>query len=162
MHTEAFLYVDEQAADLMGAEVVVECGSRNVNGTVRGLFPLATYCGVDVEPGPGVDLVMDFRDLEPSWPVDVVVCCEVLEHDRDPASLLAKAHEVLRPGGRLIMTCAGVGREPHSAADGGPLRAGEHYANVSRDELDYWLTSQGWAWWNIDVEGTDTRCIAGR
>jgi hypothetical protein len=162
VHTAAFLYVDEQAADVAPDSVIVECGSRDVNGSVRGLFPLASYVGVDIEPGPGVDVVVDFRRLNVLHPADVVVCCEVLEHDRDPKSLLAKAFQLLRPGGTLIMTCAGTGRAEHSAFDGGPLRDGEHYANVGADELAEWLTAQGWASYLIDVEGDDTRCTAWR
>jgi SAM-dependent methyltransferase len=162
LHTAAFLYVDQAAADVAADAIVVECGSRNVNGTVRDLFPLARYAGVDTEPGPGVDITADFRTIAMLEAADVVVCCEVLEHDADPASLVAKCFEVLRPGGRLIMTCAGVGREPHSAFDGGPLRDGEHYANVSELMLDKWLTVQGWSEWSIDVLGTDTRCTAWR
>jgi SAM-dependent methyltransferase len=162
MHIEAFLYVEKAAADVAPDAVVVECGSRNVNGSVRDLFPLARYAGVDVAVGPGVDIVADFRTVAMLEPADVVVCCEVLEHDSDPASLVAKCFEVLRPGGRLIMTCAGAGRAPHSAFDGGALRDGEHYANVSEASLEDWLTAQGWSEWSIDVSGTDTRCIAWR
>jgi SAM-dependent methyltransferase len=164
MHTEAFLYVDEHAGDIAGTTgIVVECGSRDINGSVRGLFPFAVYLGVDREEGPGVDLVGDFRSVEMiDRLADVVICCEVLEHDPDPASLLAKAHDILHLGGKLIMTCAGDGRAEHSAVDGGPLRDGEHYRNVSGDELDGWLAEQGWDSWKVDVFGTDTRCIATR
>ena len=164
MHTEAFLYVDEHAADIAGTTgIVVECGSRDINGSVRGLFPCAQYLGIDREEGPGVDLVGDFRNVEMiDQLADVVICCEVLEHDPDPASLLAKAFEILHLGGKLIMTCAGDGRAEHSAIDGGPLRDGEHYRNVGATELERWLTEQEWAKFEIDVHGDDTRCIAWR
>jgi SAM-dependent methyltransferase len=164
MHTAAFLYVDEHCEDVSGTTgIVVECGSRNVNGSVRGLFPYAQYLGIDIEAGPGVDMVADFREVEMvDQLADVVICCEVLEHDTDPAALLAKAFEVLHLGGKLIMTCAGVGRAEHSAVDGGPLRDGEHYRNVSSDELTGWLTEQEWSKFDVDVAGDDTRCVAWR
>ena len=44
------------------------------------------------------------------------------------------------PGGVFIMTAAGEGRLPHSAIDGGPLRQGEFYHNVTASELEGWLS----------------------
>jgi hypothetical protein len=44
-----------------------------------------------------------------------------------------------RPGGLLIITAAGPGRAEHSGADGGPLRPGEHYRNISPLALLAWL-----------------------
>jgi hypothetical protein len=39
----------------------------------------------------------------------------------------------------FIVTTATTGRAPHSAVDGGVLRAGEFYRNVSPEELNTWL-----------------------
>jgi SAM-dependent methyltransferase len=120
---------------------VVEFGSRDVaGGTVRGLFPDAeVYHGVDLVEGPAVDVVADAATWRPTAPPDVVVCCEVLEHTPAWAALLANAHAILRPGGRLVVTAASTGRAPHSAVDGGPLREGEYYRNVEPHELVAWL-----------------------
>ena len=111
------------------ARNVVECGSRDVNGTVRDLWPDATWTGVDIAPGAGVDVVSDFTVF---WPVvlpDLVVCCEVLEHVEDWTAIIYHALEMLVPGGVLLVTCASTGRAAHSAIDGGTLRAGEWYEN---------------------------------
>lgn len=120
---------------------VVEFGSRDVNGTVRDLVPHQTWVGIDREPGPSVDLVMDCRDYYPITPPDLIVCCEVLEHSSDPQAIVEQAGQVLAGGGWLVMTCATDPREPHSALTGGPLPDGEHYANVSLEEFE------GWCWW---------------
>lgn len=114
---------------------VVEFGSRDVNGSVRDLVNSGTYVGVDLVAGPGVDVVCDGRAYETTECVDLVLCLEVLEHDSDPPSLLGACGRVLRAGGLLVMTCAGDGRVPHSAVDGGPLRDGEWYRNVTELEL---------------------------
>jgi hypothetical protein len=117
--------------------LVVELGSREVaGGGVRELFGAAgCYTGVDLLPGPGVDVVADAAVWRPAAPCDLVICCEVLEHSPVPWALLDNAHAMLRPGGRLVVTCAGPGRAPHSAADGGPLRPGEYYRNVAPEDL---------------------------
>jgi hypothetical protein len=56
---------------------------------------------------------------------------------RNAAAILRK------PGGRLLGTCATHPRAPHSGIDGGPLRDGEFYRNVSGDELVGWAEDAG-------------------
>jgi predicted SAM-dependent methyltransferase len=133
MHKEAFEFVASYAtSDSMD---VIEIGSRNVNGSVRSLFPNASWFGIDVEDGRDVDLVVDAMEFEPEHQVDMVICCEVLEHAERWQEIILRAGGWLRLGGRLIITVAGPGRKPHSAFDGGDVRAGEYYANVSPEQL---------------------------
>lgn len=113
---------------------VVEFGSRDINGTPRGLFGfMPKYHGIDLEPGPGVDEVADAREwrakgeqLKP----DCIVCCEVLEHEEHWRDIIISASKNLVRGGFFVVTCATNPREPHSASDGGPLKPGEYYGNV--------------------------------
>jgi SAM-dependent methyltransferase len=114
---------------------VLELGSYSRNGSVRPLFPGAAYVGVDVEAGPGVDIVADVATLAVEPRFDVVVSTETLEHLEDPSTVVQVAHEALRPGGLLILTAAAPPRKPHRC-DGheGDLR-GEHYANIEPQEL---------------------------
>jgi hypothetical protein len=144
MHPEAWDFVRRATRVWSRPRAVVELGSRDLgNGSVRGLFPDAeSYVGVDVVPGPSVDVVADAGTWrpEPFFLVpDLVVCCELLEHTAAGPAILANAHGMLRPGGRLVLTAASTGRAPHSALDGGPLREGEYYQNVDPDELLCWL-----------------------
>ena len=140
MHAEARSFVARVLASLPPRQSVVEIGSRNINGTVRDLFD-CQYVGLDLMPGPGVDLVLDAGEYEPEGEVDTVVCCEVLEHTEDAAGIVGAAHRMLAPGGVLILTCATEPRYPHSAIDGGALRPGEFYRNVSSRELRDWLAN---------------------
>lgn len=123
---------------------VYEIGSRNINGSVRGLFA-GQYIGVDVVPGLGVDLVADAAAYVPPLTLapSTVVCCEVLEHTSDAAAIVYQAATVLQPGGLLIITAAGEGRAPHSATDGGPIRPGEFYRNLAIGELQRWAEAAG-------------------
>jgi hypothetical protein len=139
MHPAAYRFV---AAIVSAGQVppgpVVELGGRDVNGSIRSLF-WAPYVSVDMEPGPGVDIVADAATYAPPQPPACVVCCEVLEHALTAPAIVANAGAMLQPGGLLIVTAAGAGRAPHSAVDGGPLRPGEYYRNVEANDLLCWL-----------------------
>jgi SAM-dependent methyltransferase len=92
---------------------VLEVGSYDVNGSVRDLFA-GPYIGVDMQAGPGVDRVMDAHALDfPDSAFDVVVCCEMLEHDPAFWLSLAEMGRVLCPGGRLVVTARGNGFPEH-------------------------------------------------
>lgn len=139
MHAEALDY----AASLLTGRTfaaVVEVGGRNINGGVRHLFTADSYTAIDLHDGPGVDVVADCRDWKPASPVDLVVCMEVLEHAPDPKGVVDACISYLAPGGLLVLTAAGPGREPHSGLDGAAVRGGEHYANIDPGELRQWLS----------------------
>lgn len=135
MHDEAHAYVAQQAPRFGPYMNVVDLGGRNVNGSVRPLFGDCLYDVVDVEPGPGVNIVEDAADWRPATFYDAVVCCEVFEHTPRWPEILDTAAWVLRPGRVAIFTAAAPPRAPHSAFDGGALREGEYYGNV--DPLEF-------------------------
>lgn len=133
MHAEALEFVARTASTYY-FELVIEFGSRNINGSVRSVIFCNRFWGIDLCPGPDVDEVADcamWRNSED--PADLVVCCEVLEHSPNVEGIVLSAYENLKPGGMFLMTCATYPRKPHSAADGGPLQPGEHYENVDPD-----------------------------
>lgn len=154
MHREAYSFVARIARDLPMVPLrVVEVGSREINGGVRHLFPQCLYTGIDIAPGPGVDVVADGATWQPAEPVDIAICCEVLEHAPRAHEVVANLIRMVRPGGLLIITAAGPGRAEHSAVDGGPLQEGEHYRNISARELQAWLAELP----ILTVEGDRTR-----
>ncbi|HET6504613.1 MAG TPA: methyltransferase domain-containing protein [Amycolatopsis sp.] len=136
MHAEALGWVARYAT---GEPVrVLDLGGRDVNGTVRDLFPKADpYVVVDMRPGDGVDIVADAGAWVPELGAlyDVVVCTEVFEHAANWPAIVATAHYALAPAGQLILTMAGPGRPAHSAIDGQRLRPGEYYGNVHPETL---------------------------
>ncbi len=135
MHPAAYEWVARFARPDPGK--VLDLGGRDVNGSVRLLFPTATrYTAVDLLDGPGVDVVADAATWTPDDEYDVVVCCETFEHTPDWPQICGTAHKALRPGGRLILTMAGPGRPAHSAIDGEfRLHPGEWYRNVGPQAL---------------------------
>ena len=106
---------------------VLEVGSRNVNGGVRdwitrNLQP-GTYIGVDMEPGPGVDLVLKAEELGSGKGVelnsrllttfDVVISTEMLEHCEDWRKAVSSMKRMVHPEGILIVTTRAPGFPRH-------------------------------------------------
>lgn len=153
MHLEAAAFVALTAARFGPFDSVLELGGLNINGSVRSFFPDARYVSVDIVAGPGVDVVADATTYRPEERYDAVVCCEVLEHAEDADGFVATAWGSLKPGGLFIVTAACPPRAPHSAVDGGPLRAGEYYLNVEEDRLAAWLVG----WKDVELEVHEDR-----
>ena len=139
MHREAYAFVARCLAALPPRRLVVELGSRWVNGGIRELLGDATYIGVDLVPGRGVTVLADAADYEGPGGVDTVIAGELLEHTPKGKAIVAHAYDMLQSGGVLIVTCATDPRAAHSGIDGGPVRPGEYYANVSERDLRAWL-----------------------
>jgi Sulfotransferase family/Methyltransferase domain len=106
------------AARVRGARLL-EVGALDVNGSPREqLSALAPelYLGVDLRPGPGVDLVCPVQDapslLGPAS-FDAVICTEVLEHIEDWRQAVSAMKELLRPGGTLVITTRSPGFPLH-------------------------------------------------
>jgi O-antigen biosynthesis protein len=115
MHDSVMTWVDVKVMSLGLHGRILELGSLDVNGTVRSLFRASTsYLGVDKQPGPGVDAVMDANKLElEDDSFDVVVSTEMLEHDPHPWLSFQEAFRVLVPGGTLLLTTRGPGFPLH-------------------------------------------------
>jgi hypothetical protein len=161
MHPEAYSWVERFKTFRRVA--VLDIGGRDINGTVRNLFPNADYVALDIRAGDGVDIVADAASWTPDRAYDVVVCCEVFEHTNVWPEICATAFKALASGGMFIVTCAGPGRGAHSAVDGQfHLHPGEHYGNVTAAELERALIDGGF----VDVVTEqrtgpcDTRAIA--
>jgi hypothetical protein len=145
MHVAAYrataTYVSRYKLNRKGARVL-EIGSYDVNGTVRGLFDRCDYLGIDTRMGPGVDIVADGSTYEDDQPFAVVVTTETLEHAEDPAGIICNAYTLLADGGWLLITAAAPGRGAHSI-DGTAPRADEPYQNIDPDDLCGWLLTAG-------------------
>ena|SRR5688500_641661 len=157
MHQAAFDYVSECVRQLrfinFPLNKVVEFGGQDVNESnlgllVRDLVKDAQYLSVDIYPGRGVDVVCDAADWRTDEKYDLVICCETLEHTPRGKEIIESAHEALRPGGILLLTCATDPRAVHGAATDMPL-PGEYYQNVSPDDMKNWLLD--WGDYNMEV-----------
>jgi len=138
----------------------LDIGGRDVNGHVRDLWPNVDWTVLDITPAPGVDIVADATAWVPDKEYHLVLCTEVLEHVDDWPGIIATAHKALTPGGYLVVTCAGIGRAPHSGREATELQPDEHYRNVGPDELGRVLTGEGFEVEVCQQTGLDTQAVA--
>lgn len=92
---------------MSGAVLDIGCGQRPYEPYVR--HRVARWVGVDLPASaagpPSADVFGSALALPfPNECFDVVVCTQVLEHVRDPLTLLREACRVLRAGGHLLVT----------------------------------------------------------
>jgi|SRR6185437_2254318 len=147
MHSTVLGYVDRFATE--EAIEILDIGGRNVNGTPRELFPNARYTVLDIRAGANVDIVADAAEWIPWAPIwDLVISTECFEHAKNWREIIHTAYKACKPGGRIVVTCAGPGRPPHSAFVEAELQPGEYYGNVDPVALRNELQIAGF----VDVE----------
>ncbi|MEO6359272.1 MAG: methyltransferase domain-containing protein [Sphingomicrobium sp.] len=91
---------------------IVDLGAMNVNGSYRELFPAdADYVGVDLEPGPGVDVVLTdvYRLPFEDESVDLILCGQMLEHCAHFWRVFTEIARVLRPEGMAFVIAPSSG-----------------------------------------------------
>lgn len=88
---------------------VLEVGSMNVNGSVRGIIAVhkpSEYIGIDMEAGPGVDIVCRAEKLVERFgkeSFDIVVSTCLLEHVRDWQSVVSNIKQVCKKNGLILL-----------------------------------------------------------
>ena len=92
----------------------LEIGSRECGHTISFKKAFAAcagdYTGVDIEPGPGVDVALDltadFSLVSRCLPAPfaTILCLSVLEHCRQPFLMAANMQRLLAPGGVLYVS----------------------------------------------------------
>jgi hypothetical protein len=140
---------------------VLEVGSLDINGSVRVWFEECDYLGIDLGPGPGVDQVAHVCDVPWAPRVyDTVISCEALEHDSRWAYSVQRMYELVRPGGLLLVTCAGIARGRHGTHDAAPECSPytkDYYRGLSRQDLEQYLPVP--AHWRCSAVDTQFFCL---
>lgn len=149
--------VREAMPSYFTAQKVLEVGSLDINGSVRQFFEGCDYTGLDVGPGPGVDIVSPGEAYDaPDATFDVVISAECMEHNPQWRQTTLNMMRLLRPGGLLVLSCAAPGRREHgtsrSAPDDSPLTVAvrqDHYRNLGhKDFADLPGFLDGFQVWN--------------
>jgi SAM-dependent methyltransferase len=110
-------HVKNQFPAFFTQKKVLEIGSLDINGSVRGLFNDCDYTGLDIAPGKGVDVVCMGQDYDaPDDSFDAVISCEAMEHNPYWQATMVNMIRLTKPGGLVIMTCATIGRAEHGTS----------------------------------------------
>ena len=118
----------ERYPDRFMGKSVLECGSRDHNGSVRRYFENCDYVGIDWRPGELVDVVTLCHDYEPHKQFDTIISASMLEHDPYWEKSLEKMVRLLKHDGVLFLSWGAAENPEHcldDAPDGGfhPLKA---------------------------------------
>lgn len=129
---------------------VIEMGSLDINGSVRHQFSVARYVGVDLAPGPGVDLVSLGHQVDlPSSSFDCAVSMNCFEHNPYWLDTFINMLRLARAGGLVVVSTATTGCR-------------EHGTRRSAPESSPHTVAQGWTYYRNLTERDFTRRLALR
>ena len=120
MHQSSLRHVQDLLSRYaIDAGTVVDIGSLNVNGTCRHLFPAWRYIGVDMEPGPSVDIVVHkpYRYPIPRRSADLVISGQSFEHMEFFWLAWLEMCRIVRPGGLIFLLAPSRGPEHRYPVD---------------------------------------------
>ncbi len=128
----------------------LEIGSLDINGSMVAydfigartkwvnMIGCEEYIGIDIVPGPKVDIVMDAHNLEfEDNSFDLVLCMNMLEHDSDIHKTFSEAYRVLKPGGLFLATTVDEGHPEHMEVH--PIEL--PYNHITEQEFENYITS---------------------
>lgn len=102
---------------------IIEVGSYDLNGSMRPVVAAwkpAEYVGVDIVPGPGVDIVCAADDTVKRFGkerFDVVISTETIEHVRDWRKVVSNLKNLCAPEGVILVTTCMPGHYYHPHPD---------------------------------------------
>jgi SAM-dependent methyltransferase len=118
MHFSSYEHMQDIVArflDVRRPLSVIDIGSYDVNGSYRPLFdlPQVQYRGIDLEAGPGVDIVLEspYRFPLASGSVDLIVSGQAFEHIEFFWVTWLEMDRVLKPGGMIFLIAPSRGSE---------------------------------------------------
>ena len=91
-------------------EPIYEFGSLQVEKQIgfadmRPLFPTKKYIGADMREGPGVDIILNLRNIKlDSDSVGTVLILNTIEHVEYPRKAIEESYRILKRKGILIIT----------------------------------------------------------
>lgn len=118
---------------------VLEVGSLDINGSVRDFFTNCDYIGVDLNEGPGVDVVSLGEDLDyPDKSFTTVISAECFEHNPKWLETFVNMHRM--SDSLVAFTCATDGRPEHGTIQTSPLDSPftlewNYYRNLTEDDF---------------------------
>ena len=129
----------QYAGHLTGKMMDFGCGSK----PYRSFFTVEEYIGVDFEneghphDNEQIDVFYDGKKLPfEDNRFDSILCSEVFEHIFNLEEILKELNRVLKPGGKILITCPFVWNEHEAPFD---------YARYTRFALESLITKTGYS-----------------
>ncbi len=149
MHQRVMDYVESikaQYPDKFINSNVLEVWSQNINWWIRYLFKDCNYTGIDLCERDWVDIVCDINKYYPNKVFDVVISCEMLEHDKQWKNSLLHMYRLTKKWWLMIITCANINRPEHwtinTTPEDSPATT-DYYRNISTQDL---IELFNWEW----------------
>lgn len=116
---------------------VLDVGSADICGNNKYLFPSCEYTGLDIWPGPNVDVV----SLAHEWSglYGLVISTNCLEHDENWQKTLLNMIKMTHPLGMLIVQCASEGYPEHGTKRTTPFASPatpDYYRNLVYADIE--------------------------
>ncbi len=123
--------------------VVLDVGSLDINGNNGYLFEDSLYLGIDVGPGPNVNIVSKAHEFAAADEYfKVIISTECFEHDMFYDKSIKNIIRMLSPEGLFLFTCATEGRPEHGTRrtkpEDAPLLTEEwsdYYKNLTEKDI---------------------------
>lgn len=153
MHKEQIEYLNkikEKFPNTFKGKKVLDIGSFNVNGNEKPWFENCDFIGLDLLPGPGVDIACPAHKYdEPNETFDTIISCECWEHNPFYKESILNAIRMLKPGGYFIWTCATTGRPVHGTKTQDAIDR-ENKKTAQGNSSENWITMP-----NVEKENWD-------
>lgn len=121
--------------------MVLDCGSRDINGTLSPFFESCAYRGLDRVEGKNVDIVGLIHEHSPESLYDVVISASTLEHSEFWQKDLVNMLEMLKPKGLLAVATVRGDFPEHGTVNKpeyGDLTYGtspDYYRNIEKSDV---------------------------
>ena len=116
-HKEQIDYVNRiknKFPEYFNNKIVLGVGTFDVCGSEDKFFENCEYSGLDLGPGPGVDIVCPAQDYDaPDESYETIISCECFEHNPFYKETIQNIVRLLKPNGMFLFTCATTGRPVH-------------------------------------------------
>jgi SAM-dependent methyltransferase len=144
-HKEQIEYVNKiknKFPNYFNNKTVLGVGTFDVCGSEDKFFDNCNYSGLDLAPGPGVDIVCPGQDYNaPDETFDTIISCECFEHNPFYKETIKNIVRMLKPNGMFLFTCATTGRPVHG------VKSLEEKSKIKHDN---WITMP-----NVSIDNWD-------
>jgi SAM-dependent methyltransferase len=146
-HFQYFDYIRGKFPSYFENTKVLDVGSLNINGCNKPYFSKCDYYGLDVAPGPNVNIVSIAHEYSaPDESYDVLTSANAFEHDMHFEKTFLNMIRLVKSGGLLFFTCAGEGYPEHGTASTTPndapfLMKNSEWKNYYKNITEEWIRS---------------------